>query len=375
MTDLLTQRLWQLDPERGHAPWRASAPQPERVLHVHLRTGDEPQTSLCQALASLALPGGCRRFDWTSMGSAAQRDRAVVAAAAEHRPSLIFMQLQSAGVLSPQAVADARRAAGDPQLVVACWCGDVGGANGPGPQAAVRWAFDLAQVCDLMLYSSLTQVRTHRSRGMHRAAYLQIGYDEDRFHEGPDEGYGRQHDIVFLGSRYDPWNWSQLPGQEASLRTEVVEQLRTHFGRRFRLYGNGWGASVGHLASGDSGTAYRHAHLGLSISLTSRLERYSSDRLMRALACGCATLLKAFDDWPSYGFVDGHNVIVWDCPEQAVRKAKEWLSHAPAGTLRDIGRRGAALAREHHGWGIRMQEFNPLLAAVRGIDLPVWRPW
>ena len=373
--DKLARLLWQLDPVYGHAPWRASPTVAERVLHVHLSTPEEPQRSLCLALASLAIPGACRRVDWTTLASAPQRQRAVVEAAAEHRPTLVFMQLQSPGVLAAEAVAAMRRAATTPELVVVCWCGDVGGVNGPGPDAASRWAFAMAEQCDLMLYTSMSQVRAHRSHGMHNAAYLQIGFDEDRYHEGPDAGYGSRHDIVFLGNRYDPSGWGSLPGEEAGLRNTVVERMRALHKERFGLYGASWGAPVSPLAPALSGDAYRSSRLAMSVSVTSRLERYSSDRLFRALACGTPVLLKSFDDWPSFGLADKDNVLCWDTPDQAVDLAQRWLTAPNQAALRAIGRRGAQLAREHHGWGTRMQELFPLLMAARGQRAEVWRPW
>ena len=43
--------------------------------------------------------------------------------------------------------------------------------------------------------------------------------------------------------------------------------------------------------------------------------------------------------------------------------------------LRDIGRAGAQLAREHHSWGVRMQELMPQVAVMRGRRVELRRPW
>src|SRR5256885_12039554 len=127
-------RLWRLDPEHGHAPWRGRPDRRERVLHVHLATPEEPQTSLCKALASLGGSDGYRRVDWTALPFA-DRQRAVLDAAAAQRPTLVFMQLQTSGVLAASTVAELRRTAHSPELVIISWCGDVGGENGPFPAA------------------------------------------------------------------------------------------------------------------------------------------------------------------------------------------------------------------------------------------------
>jgi len=366
-------RLWALDPRRGQAPWRASPSRPERVLHIHLSTPEEPQTSLCRALASLA-GDDYRRVDWTALGTP-ERAPAVVAAAAELRPTLVFMQLQAPGILAPATIAAVRHASRQPDLVIASWCGDVGGVNGPFRAPGAQWAFDLAAHCDLMLYTSLSQVRAHRSRGMLNAAYLQIGYDEDRYFEGPDEAHGSGYDVAFLGANYNDRQWTNFPGHEAGLRRGLVDALRGEFRQRFGLFGHGWGHGVGHLPPARSGDIYRAAHLAVNVSICSFLERYSSDRLFRALACGTPVLMRAFEDWRSFGLVHGENVLVWETASEALTVARAWLDPHRRDSLRAIGRGGASLVREHHSWGVRMQELYPLIAAVRGESPPLAHPW
>jgi hypothetical protein len=218
-------------------------------------------------------------------------------------------------------------------------------------------------------------VRAYRSLGMHNAAYLQIGYDEDRYFEGPDETYGDRFDVAFLGASYDDCDLAGLPGHEAAMRRAVVGAMRSAFGTRFGLFGHGWGTGVAHLPPAQSGEIYRRSHLALNVSLCNALERYSSDRLLRVLACGTPVLMKAFDDYRSFGLVANENVLVWETADEAVALAREWLSPARREALRTMGRRGAALAREHHSWGIRMLELQPLIAAVRGTRPEVTRPW
>jgi hypothetical protein len=374
MAHTAIQRLWEVDPVWGHAPWRAAPTRSERVLHVHLRTVEDSQESLCRALASLADLDGYRRVDWPCL-AAGERQQAVLAAAAQLRPTLIFMQLQRPGVLGSGTVTEMRRAANSEDLVVISWCGDVGGVNGPFPDPEDRWAYDLSRQCDLMLYTSMSQVRAHRSRGMHNAAYLQIGYDEDRYFEGGPEQWGSRFDACFLGANYDERNWPSLPGNDMPLRRTMALTMSEEFGCRFGLFGPGWGRGVRYLPPDESGYIYRQSCVALSISACSYLERYSSDRLLRALACGGTVLMKSFDDWPSFGFVHEENVLVWDTLDEGLAMARRWLQPLRRDALRQIGRRGAQLAREHHSWGVRMLELWPLIAAVRGEPCEMRRPW
>jgi hypothetical protein len=367
--------LWELDPGYGHAPWRGTPARPERVLHVHLATPQEPQTALCNALASLACEGGYRRIDWTSM-SGPELQQLLPQVARAHAPTLVFLQLQAAGVVTPATLAEVRAAAGAPELVIATWCGDVAGANTLFPVPQARWASELAPHCDLVLFSSMSHVRAHRSRGMHRAAYLQIGYDEDRYFEGADDGYGARFDAVLLATHYDDRSVvATLPGHEARLRRELARAFSRGMGSRFGLFGGGWGQGVGSVTPAASGDVYRGAHLGLSVSLASWLERYSSDRLFRILACGCTALVKRFDDCASYGLRDGETAVLFDEAEGALAAARALLAPERRDELRAIGRRGAQLARDHHSWAVRMRELVPLLAAARGARVEVERPW
>ena len=374
MTHPAIQRLWEVDPVWGHAPWRAAPTRSERVLHIHLWTAEESQESLCRALASAADCDAYRRVDWPCVAED-ERQHAVLAAAAELRPTVIFMQLQRPGVLSPATVTEMRQAADNEDLVVISWCGDVGGVNGPYPEPEDRWAFELSRHCDLMLYTSMSQVRAHRSRGMHNAAYLQIGYDEDRYFEGDPDQWGSRFDACFLGANYGERSWPSLPGSDMPLRRTMALKMSEEFGSRFGLFGLGWSEDIHHLPPGESGDVYRQSCLALSISACSYLERYSSDRLLRALACGGTVLMKSFDDWQSFGFVHEENVLAWDTPDEGLAMARSWLQPSRRDALREIGRRGAQLAREHHSWGVRMLELRPLIAAVRGEPCERRRPW
>jgi hypothetical protein len=371
--DVRIQRLWELDPEWGHAPWRASPSRVERVLHVHLGTPAEPQKAMCNALASLATPGGYCRVDWTGLATMEQRHQAVIEAAVRLMPSIIFMQLQGPGVLTAATVAQLRRVSGVDDLVIASWCGDVGGCNGPMPASGDAWGYEMSRCCDLMLYSSMSQVRAHRSRGMHNAAYLQIGYDEDRYFEGPDEGYGERFDAVFLGGRYEERHWSHMPGNDTRLRADAAQLLQQRLGARFGLFGGNWPGEVVPVPPAQSGDVYRSAKFALNISVASNLERYSSDRLFRALACGTPVLLKRFSDWGSYGMVHEHNVLAWDSLAELATLVAGWVQRTDE--LRRIGRAGADLARDHNSWGIRMLELYPLITAARSRQPAVSRPW
>jgi len=351
-------RIESVDPVFGELPPRSTL-RSERVLHWQLRTPDDPQTSMVDGLRSLGSVG-LHCVPWTELGFE-KRNREFVEAANAMCPSVIFLQCQDAAAISVDALRAVREhPRRDPSLVTIIWSGDIGPGKGPWPATGDKWQYDFAAVVDLMLFTGTGQVREHRQRGMKNAAYLQIGYDVDRYYPGPQEEYGSLHELVFMGQNYGP-QFNGVPTSESQLRREVVRELQKIPG--FMAYGSGFGPSV---AQAESGEVYRRSRMALSVSLVSSLGRYSSDRLLRAMACGTPTLVKRFDDMEGWGLVDGANCIGWDTADELAEKTRYWLDERRHNQLLEIGQAGAELMRSHHTWDVRMEELQALLNAVRG---------
>ena len=64
--------------------------------------------------------------------------------------------------------------------------------------------------------------------------------------------------------------------------------------------------------------------------------------------CGVPVLMKAFDDWRSFGLIHGEIALVWETIADLMTLTRTWLDPGRHEELREIGRRGAQLAREHH---------------------------
>lgn len=349
--------LHELDPQPGRAPARLAQPLPkERVLHVHLRTNDEPQTSMCEALRALA-GGDYQQLSWIGMDHDVLQ-REMIRLSAEFRPTLVFMQLQTPNVVHRSTLEEMRRRHGE--LTAVSWCGDIGRDD--------DWVMELAP--ELALYTSLDQVHNLRAKGFSAAAYLQIGYDTDRYFEEPSPGAPPAHNVVFLGQNYDDRCWTRITPHEAQLRRDVVQVLR-EMGVGFEVFGQGW-KGARYARPPEDGAIYRRARMAVSLSLVSHYARYSSDRLIRALACGPAVLVKRFRDMESWGLSHEKNCLVWDSLEELLTLLP--FLHDDQ-YLRGIGHEGAALARQHHTWEVRMLELVPLLEAVRGRTAEVTRPW
>lgn len=353
-------RIASADPAAGELPKRGPT-RPERILHLHLETNDDPQASMAAAIASLG-SAGYERINWTRLDMR-PRIESIRQAHARICPTVVFMQLQTPNALSASFIAELRRGTRDPSVVFCVWSGDVGMTNGPWLGSNDRWAYEISKHVDLMLFTGTGQVRMHRERGMINAAYLQIGYDEARYHPGAEESYGSLHSAVFLGQNYAP-HWNAIQQNDAQLRRDLVASFQQLPG--FGVYGSGW-ANGRPAAQASVGGIYRRSSLALSVSLTSALERYSSDRLIRAMACGTPTLVKRFADMAGIGLVDGVNCIGWNHADEALEAARAWLEPARREELRAIGRAGARLMKEHHTWSVRMEELSCLLRVTRGM--------
>ncbi len=352
-----SSRLGKADPKIGELP--PTAPLwPERVVHMHLWTDEDPQASLAASMQALGSKGH-HRIDWTRVGEMYERGRQLVEACAQQQPTFVFMQLQGNNV-PVEAVQEIRRVVKDPGLVIASWSGDVGPGQGPWHGMRDTWAYAMAPHVDLMLFTGTGQVNLHRSRGMHNAAYLQIGYDIDRYFRASSP-QPKSHDVVMLGQNYQA-HFQQIPDNDVQARRDVVGAFQGS-GLRFGLFGPNWGNAPVQHQTGAADT-YRRSAMALSISVTSRLARYSSDRLIRSMATGCPTLVKRFDDMEGWGLKDKENCLVWEHPAQAVDLAREYLGKTEE--LEEIGIKGAQLMLKHHTWRYRITELSAILAALRG---------
>ena len=353
------ERLSRADPQPGHLPPTAPL-RDERVVEMHIWTDDDPQASLAEAMQHLGSKGH-HRIEWTKIADLYERGRRLVEACAQTQPTFVFLQLQGANI-PVDAIKEIRRVVTDPSLVVSTWNGDIGYGQGPWRHMRDAWAYEIAPHVDLMLFTGTGQVEINRGRGMTNAAYLQIGYDTQRyFTGGTGASSAKQYDVVFLGQNY-PDHLMDVPHEDVTGRRNVVAAFQQS-GLRFGVFGPSWrGAGV--QAQIGAGDTYRNSGLAISISMTSGLARYSSDRLLRSMACGCATLIKLFPDLEGWGLQHRKNCLVWNHPQEAVDLAREYL--AKPDELAEIGRSGALLMRKHHTWRYRLTELSALLKAMRG---------
>ena len=308
-----------------------------KIIHVALNSPGSPQHGLKRALASL---GEVREIDWmANQRRGRSNGRELVELAIRLQPDLVFMQLQTGGVIAPSDL-ETLRCLDKPPVVVS-WSGDV---RHPTPQHY----FDTGRAIDMTLFTNLCDVESLRAADV-RAAYLQIGFDEHTFTPFGSRSRKQTPPIVFLGSNYG--RRFPLSGH----RCEMVKALRTAFGNMVGVYGGGWPFQTRMLNEAQEAECYRSCAIAIHQSHYS-YGRYFSDRLLRAMGSGAFVLAHR---WPGMelDFVDGEHLVAWDSFEELVEKARHYLA---ADERQEIADAGCELVHREHTWLARMPSLRQL---------------
>jgi len=206
----------------------------------------------------------------------------IIAISASWKPDLIYMQVQCEGVLRNGALANAKANG----AYIVNWCGD---ARNPLPE----WYIETGKVIDMTCFTNQRDVDTMIAMGLN-ASFLQEGYDTEIFSPFGEKIDG---DIVFVGSNYGD---DRFPLSKE--RRVMVETLKANFGNKFQVYGNrwGWGRQVDQL---EAAKIYRGAKIVINHSHFN-LPRYTSNRMIFAMACGACVMTHNFQDvdkdWSDY---------------------------------------------------------------------------
>lgn len=342
-------------PEPGERPPTAPIEPGERLLHFYM----EPQHSW-HAVTGLE---AYKPLPW-HMGELPRFRAELIQACEDFKPTIVFLQTQKPGVLREEdmkAISDIlcrnhwRAGAGTRKPVVVWWSGDVGSTNG----AAFlhHWMPKLLPYIDLCLYTSGGSIETLRSLGHKNVGYLQIGVSDSFFH-ARDRAPSPRFPITFFANKYQRDMLIYLgAAPDDTLRVRCMKEIGTG------VPGGFWSKGLDPATTAEH---YRNSAMGLSISATSKFAWYSSDRLIRIMACGAAPVVIRFPEMESWGLWHGRNAIIIEPttdPEDIWRQCREWLKRPTE--LAEIGRRAAEEHLKHHTWQARLEELAHLLRWAR----------
>lgn len=309
-----------------------------RVLHYALNTPQDNQPALERALRSM---GPYRQIDRPTLSIEKGRQE-LIRQCEEWDPALVFMQLQHRNIID---VKTARRIKADGRAVVN-WSGDM---QAPMPE----WYAELGAEIDWTLVVNEDWVEKLRGRGI-QADYLDIGFNQEIFHP-----WGRVNEeiepIIFLGSNYGMFPLSQE-------RKDMVSFLRKRYGNAFGVYGIGWPFSTDKLKWYDEAAAYRGCYIAIGHSQV-ELERYTSDRLYRAMGSGAFYLTKWYPGIEK-DFADGVHLDYWNTLDQLEEKIEYYLANREE--RQEIAHTGSELVHAEHTWLDRIYRLTRIIG---------WHQW
>lgn len=206
-------------------------------------------------------------------------------------PTIVWIQIQNEGITE-----ETLQKLQASQAHVINWTGDV---RAPIPD----FYFHYGEYVDVTCFSNMHDVKIFNKYG-YRSEFLQIGFDPEIY--SPEGEKKQVEDIVFMGSNTRGFPLSQY-------RAQMVQFLKQTYGNRFGVYGNGWmGLESGNYMGDQHGEAavYRGAKIAINCSHFN-YERYSSDRLFRALGCGVCVASHKYKG-VTQDFIEAKELMLWD---------------------------------------------------------------
>ncbi len=254
-------------------------------------------------------------------------------------PDLSFLQLQST-LLNPQFIKDI------PGIKVN-WTGDV-------REPIADYCHKYADVVDLTLFCNEDDVQIFRALG-HKADFLDIGYDPNVF--GVCGPISTPKDVVFFGNNYI----NRFPLSQS--RIKMVEMLSSlpkciDVG----IYGKNWGdASVADLSNNtfEEAAIYRNSKIAINYSHFDRTN-YSSDRVYRAMGCGCFCLAYHHKGIEK-SFTPGVHLDTWKDFSELKEKILFWIDPSKEELRRSIANSGWAHVYSNHSWDNRVDRLKELI--------------
>jgi len=286
-----------------------------KVLCLSLMAGDNGFTK--------AFRKKCSEYHELHPGTSGFNSKSV-SMAKKIKPDFIFIQIQTANVISKDAVKMMKRTG----AFIVNWTGDV---RYPIP----KWYYDIGQHIDSTVFTNMTDVEKMICDGL-ESNYVEIGIDPDIY--TPNGQSTISNDIVFFGNNYGD-GYFPLSG----FRIEMVNRLKSRF-NNFSVYGSGWPFGDGSMnhSQHEEAAAYRGAKIAINVSHFD-YSSYSSDRLLRILGSGAFCLCKRF---PNMEYNDGEHLVVWETLDELEEKINYYLENEEE--RNEIAKNGCYYVHENH---------------------------
>lgn len=290
-----------------------------KILHIGLCATGKPFNGFQQALFDNA--------DWYEEVNCShpRMNEESVRLAYEMKPDIIFIQIQTHGIINVHTMKKLRELSG----FIVNWTGDV-------RQDIPKWMIDVAPYLDYTLFSNMTDVRKMRELGFN-SEYLEIGINPEIYK--PTGNVIPVFPIVFFGNNYGSGFFPM-----SDFRIKLVNYMNSVFRNRFGAYGNGYDGAKGNFCGSqlDEAAAYRGAKIAINVSHF-EYERYSSDRMLRILGSGVLCLAKEYPGIEQ-DFTDGVHLRTWKTLEELEGLCHYYLDHNNEQERQKISKVGSELA-------------------------------
>jgi hypothetical protein len=288
-------------------------------------------------------------FNWQSVkaneGIIGMWER-LIAKAHMEEPDLLFLHVQSGGNLD----ADLLHSLPEKTFTV-LFSFDV--------RQDIGWIKDLAPHLGLVVVGDMETVDELKRAGFNNVMWSNSAADYDVYSPQPEliTSYkiGDEKkvfpfpEIVFIGGNYTT---SSLKDEFplAQQRVEMVDFLRNEYGNRFAVYGMGWGGHSRIAEKNDEIAIYNTAKIAITQNQFNR-RGYTSDRIWRAMGCGCATISQYY-----YGINQDFNknvIKTWLDFDMLKTEIDRLLKNdAEREELAKVGREWVL---KHHSWRVRLE--------------------
>lgn len=260
-----------------------------------------------------------------------------------YQPDLIFMQIQSAGIITEIGLHDLTKKA--PTIA---WTGDV--------RDDISWQVKACNAGVLSLCNNMHDIFILRGMGYKNADYLQIGFHTE-IHRQTDEMRNRKKEGVCFLANYYP----EYPN--AQDRMLLAMMLRGRFGNLFALYGLHWPKHVidevmppvDMFHASDTLNNYK---ISINHSNFTR-GGYTSDRLFYILGSGTFCLSHQYPEIEKE-FEIGKHLITYKTVRECVDLCEYWMHPDRDEERAEIALAGMLHVHQNCTWDNRIND----LAAI-----------
>lgn len=266
----------------------------------------------------------------------------LIAKATTDKPDLIFLHIQTEGILNTAIVSQLNDIA--PTVIYNFDCR---------LEEQMKWLYDLVPYVSLVCFSNLEDVQNCAKLGHHNTAVLKSSADFNHYERLKNTAQLKEmypHEIVFIGNRFDNTNMKFPLAQE---RKDMVDFLQKEYGDRFKAWGIGFSRMVNQQ---EERNIYSCAKIAIAHNNFYR-PSYCSDRTFRAMGCGAFTIQKHYPQMN----LDFNNRVTstWLDFEGLKYEIDKHLEDEELRESKAVA--GASYVREVHSWYNRVIELRGLL--------------